>query len=859
MRTNTFCLCKRRHWCRRFFTEEREAGMYYSHKDKNTGKKKLLCTHFKEVYQNTLHLLKELPIISDYKNDLEHLCKIAAITHDFGKYTSFFQKYLDIEEQSDLKQHSFISALVGAFIVKKEIERGAITLPYASLILYMAILHHHGDLRTASYGLVPKRDLIGEDSHRLSRRVNVLKKQIEDIEENLFSVSKDYEPILSLVGMETGDSIKEFSDSWIEVMDDLYKEHYKLKRKAKKIGDNHSIENVYYYLLFVYSVLLNADKYSAADIDICSYTRLDIPANLVDQYRRMTFDVKTRKGINGWRNNIYDTVMKRIDVNKDQLDKQRLYTLTAPTGSGKTLLSLSVAFKWRKWLKEKYGYTPRIIYALPFTSVIDQNEAVIQKLLKQLPDYAKNQHRYLIKHHHLTNIEYVKENEELPLSQSLLLTESWESEIIVTTFIQLFYTLIGYENRMLKRFHQIAGSIVILDEIQNIPVEYWPLLKLVLSKMAELFSCTFILLTATQPHIFEKGETVELLENEMASNKSFFKEIERVSLSLFADKHALAYELEEWVEMYRNSFEKGKNYLAIFNTIHTSLRAYQELKPFLQEYGYEVFYLSTNIIPLERKYRIEKIKQALKDKKLVAVFSTQVVEAGVDLDFDIVYRDLGPIDSIVQGAGRSNRNGRLNIFGKLGEVRVTPIARNGKLESAMVYKAIHTNVAKSVLPHGKIQEYQFFDLVEKYYQQIKLQKCTDDWEKIFDAMKHLRFSSREKTVESHVSDFCLIPDNPLMIDTFVEVDEKAKNIWQQYLQLVINEPDFNKRFEANIRLKPELRKYIISAPVRIVKSLKDDETMRTRMIRIRNEILDQYYNIDFGLIRSAEDGEVFML
>src|SRR5690606_37693691 len=148
-------------------------------------------------------------------------------------------------------------------------------------------------------------------------------------------------------------------------------------------------------------------------------------------------------------------------------------------------------------------------YALPFTSVIDQNEAVIQKLLKQLPDYAKNQHRYLIKHHHLTNIEYVKENEELPLSQSLLLTESWESEIIVTTFIQLFYTLIGYENRMLKRFHQIAGSIVILDEIQNIPVEYWPLLKLVLSKMAELFSCTFILLTATQPHIFEKGETVE--------------------------------------------------------------------------------------------------------------------------------------------------------------------------------------------------------------------------------------------------------------------------------------------------------------------------------------------------------------
>lgn len=843
------------------FLLRKELGkMFFSHKDRKTGYKKLLSTHHQEVYQIVSQILKDIPITTGYKKDIELICKISAISHDFGKYTSFFQTYLDTEEQSDLKQHSFISALFGSFILSKEREIGNITLPYAELIIYEAILHHHGNLRTVSEDIAPKRDLIGNDSYDLLPRVQILKKQMNDIKSNLSSINENFQPLLSLINMENNSLIEEFFDSWIDVMDIIYKQHYQLKRKAKKKENSDLIDDIYYYLLLVYSILLNADKYSAADIDMKTFSRVDIPADLVDRYRVDKFDVVTKTGTNGWRNKIYDTVMKKIDLNRDKLDVQRLYTLTAPTGSGKTLLSLSVAFKWRKWIKETKGYTPRIIYSLPFTSVIDQNEQQIQKLLEQLPDYKGNRHRYLIKHHHLTTIEYIKENEELPLSQSLLLTESWESEIVVTTFIQLFYTLIGYENRALKKFHQIAGSIIILDEIQNIPVEYWPLLRIVLTKMAELFSCTFILLTATQPLIFENGETVELLENKYADNKSFFREIERVSLSLFVDEHTREYELDEWVEMFKGSFEEGNNYLSIFNTIHTSLRAYQKLSTFLKEYGYEVFYLSTNIIPLERKERIEKIMRALKDKKRVAVFSTQVVEAGVDLDFHIVYRDLGPIDSIIQGAGRSNRNGSLEKIGRLGEVRVTPIVRNGVLESTMVYKSIHTNVAKNILPYGDIQEHQFIDLIEKYYRQLKTQKLTDEWEKIFNAMRGLRFSSKSKSLgDFFVSEFSLITDNPLMIDTFIEIDEEAENTWKKYLEQVVYEQDFKKRFEANIKLKTGLRKYIISAPIRIVKNLKDEETMRTRMIRIRRDILDQYYNEDFGLIRSAEDGEVFLV
>lgn len=827
-----------------------EYEMYYSHNDPP----KRLITHTIEVFNNAEIILKETPIASEYERDLKHLCKVAAIAHDFGKYTSFFQDYLnDPSKQTDYKQHSFISALFGSFLLAKIREKVNFKFPYGELIVYIIILHHHGNLRIVSDDIVPKRKILNQDFYNLLPRVKVLEAQIEDMKKNLTFIKEDYHPALERLHIQDGHVISEFFDSWIDTMDKIYRQYQiDFSRKAK--SNEAFTDELYYYLLLCYSVLLNADKFSAAGIH--PMPRLDIPASLVDDYRKNNFDIEEKNGVNGWRNKIYETVMDKMEENRSRFFKQHIYTLTAPTGAGKTLLSISVACKWRNWIREEKGYTPRIIYALPFTSIIDQNEHVLQKILKLLPDYKENQHRYVVKHHHLTNIQYKKENEELPLHQSLLLIENWESEIIITTFIQLFYTIIGYENRALKKFHQLAGSIVILDEIQNIPVEYWPLLKETLSKLANLFSCKFILLTATQPHIFEKEETVELLESREIKNQEFFKQMERVSLKLCTNEKAFSFQLEEWIEFFKEKFEEGKNYLAIFNTINTSLHAYKNLHEWLKERDYEVYYLSTNIIPLERKRRIEKIREQLK-KKNVVVLSTQVVEAGVDLDFDIVYRDLGPIDSIVQSAGRCNRNGQLTM----GEIIITPISRNERLESTLVYKSIHTLIAKDTLPNQRVREHEFINLIEEYYNKLTVQKSQKffESEKILDAMKFLHFSSRDKQNQALVSDFCLIPDNAQMIDTYVEIDEEAKNTWEEYMRTVIHEEDLKKRYEANLQIKKKLRQYIISAPVRIVKSLADISFEKTRIIRIHHDILEQYYNKDFGLIRSLEDGEVWIL
>ena len=137
---------------------------------------------------------------------------------------------------------------------------------------------------------------------------------------------------------------------------------------------------------------------------------------------------------------------------------------------------------------------------------------------------------YLIKHHHLTNQEYINETEDYRKDQSGLFIENWESGIIVTTFVQLLQTLIGNRNRMLKKFHVITKSIVLLDEVQAIPIKYYELIDYAIKKLVELYDCKVILMTATKPLIFSK--TVELLEN----YNYYFSQLQRTTLLPKLDK-----------------------------------------------------------------------------------------------------------------------------------------------------------------------------------------------------------------------------------------------------------------------------------------------------------------------------------
>lgn len=825
--------------------------MYRSHNQPD----KKLTVHLQEVHDYALDMLRQVPLSEENYQTAEVILKIITISHDFGKYMSFFQKHLDGEATNDLHQHSFISALFAAHLLRDPIKFHLSTSwsEYAPLLAYISVLHHHGNLRDIFLDVAKSKD-IDRDSlkHTLYRRVHLLKKQVQDIQENFSSITQDFSPLWESVSIPLSLKVElgEFLKSYKHIFDIIHRQYYFIAVKKKAPSE------LYYFLLLLYSCLIDADKLSAANIS--RTPRLYLPENLVDQYRNKKFDVKQTTGINGWRNRIYDTVINRLNEIAFQNPQQHIFTLTAPTGSGKTLLALSVALKWRKITEKKTGYRPRIIYALPFTSVIDQNEQVFRNVLKQVAEYSANEQRYMVKHHHLSTISYKTEDEELPLRQALLLTENWDSEIIVTTFVQLFHTMIGYQNRSLKKFHQIAGSIIILDEIQNVPVEYWPLFRSVLSKMAQLFSCTILLLTATQPLIFSEEEMIELLEGENITTSDFFLEMNRIELQRILDKDF--YSPEEWVELFKQRFQDGKNYLAIFNTIKTSIDVYLKLKDWLESKGYEVFYLSTNIIPLERHKRIQNIHSQLEEKKKVVVFSTQVVEAGVDLDFDIVYRDLAPIDSIIQAAGRCNRNG---ADGNKGQVYITPIIRNNTLESTLVYGAIHTKISLEILPKTTIQESEFYQLINKYFQSIKKGKSNQASEGIIKAIRVLKFDADDKSFSKsqpeYVSDFQLIQDSYQAVDVFIEVDEHAEGVWEKYIAKVVEETDFHTRFENYLRLKKELRQYVISAPIKLVKNLGREYFDKTKMLYLPVDILNQYYNDEFGFIRSSELVEAWIM
>lgn len=816
--------------------------MYLSH----TNPDKQLVVHLWEVYEYSSDMLKHVPLSEENREVLLYINKIVSLTHDFGKYLSYFQTYLkNGETQGDLHHHSFISALFAAHLLCRSSFLVASWSEFAPLLGYFIIMHHHGNLRDMALDVTKSRDIY-EDSVQdsLRYRIRILKEQIEDVKKHVSDITKDLRPLWEklCVPLSLEEELQDFTQDYEKSFDELYRQYYFIKKKRR----GEVTDNLYYYTLLLYSVLINADKLSAANIK--RQPRVHIPSDLVDQYRKIHFNTEVIEGTNGWRNRMYNVVMERLQYIANTNPEQRLFTLTAPTGAGKTLLSISAALKWREYAEQHEGYTPKIIYALPFTSVIDQNEKVIHDLLKQLEDFTWNEQRYFVKHHHLSNFQYRTNNEELPVRQALLLTESWEAEFIVTTFVQLFYTLIGYENRALKKFHQIAGGIIILDEIQNVPVEYWPLLRSVLYKMAELFSCKILLLTATQPLIFPKDETIELLESDMIKPINFFKEMERVELHPFRGERGFC-NVDEWIEQFQLRFEEGKSYLSIFNTIKTSIDVYERLKGWLKQYGYHVIYLSTNIVPYERRQRIETMKQLLKDKKKVAVISTQVVEAGVDVDFDIVYRDIGPIDAIVQAAGRCNRNGKAREFGK---VYIVPVERNGTLESQYVYGSVHTKIAKESLPKETVSEHQFFDIIYRYFESVQNAKSFTVSEGIIRAIEGLRFDAKEKSEFDYVSDFQLIKDVHQAVDVFVEVDEQAMAIWEEYISTVIEEKDLETKLENYLHLKKEVRQYVISSPIQLVKNLDRDLYEKTRMLRLPNDILNQYYHCEYGLIRSSE-------
>ncbi|MGC8768594.1 CRISPR-associated helicase Cas3' [Calditerrivibrio sp.] len=729
----------------------------------------------------------------EVKKQLVDISKIIALSHDIGKSTKFFQDYLNAEdrEKERLKtqkktKHSLLSA-VCAYYLSKQITDDKL-LPFFA---FVTVRRHHSNL----IDLSDEVTLYGEED------TVELHHQVESIDDKKFSILAD---ILFKAGFPTLLN-KKIIGSWV---DNLGEELKLLKKCIRKL-DKEPINFITLNLL--YSLLLDADKSDVVLKDISLFERKgSIPGNLVDSYKeRNSFKDSP---INYLREKAYQEIAHNI-INLEE----KIFSINLPTGLGKTLTSLSFALK----LREKIGLNHRIIYALPFLSIIDQNSLVFESVLKSngIEPYSN----ILLKHHHLSEIVYKKDNNEedkneIEYDGAKILIEGWNAEIIITTFIQLFHSLISNQNKSIRKFHRLSNSIIILDEIQFIPVKYWMVLKKLLLKISEMLNTYIIFVTATEPLIFGKGEIRGLGDRDF-----YFKALDRIVMKPLLDREMTIDELAQLFEI-----KDGRSYLFILNTI-TSARTFYNL---IKEAGISTTYLSTHITPRERLERIERIRTG---KYKVAV-STQLVEAGVDIDFDVVVRDLAPLDSINQSAGRCNRNGK-----QKGEVYIVSLKDDqGRLYSSYIYDVVLIDITKKILNRQKeIKESDLLSLIDEYYRETEAKKSQAISSELEDAITNLRYDSNKEGIS--ISDFKLIDNDYYKIDVFIEIDDVAKTIWQRYLDLKYVKNLFERKKLFDL-LKADFYQYVISIPA----NTENRPSLTEGFGYVKQDILEEYYDKETG-------------
>ncbi|HET7681610.1 MAG TPA: CRISPR-associated helicase Cas3' [Xanthobacteraceae bacterium] len=324
-----------------------------------------------------------------------------------------------------------------------------------------------------------------------------------------------------------------------------------------------------------------------------------------------------------------------------------IYTLTVPTGGGKTLASLRFALHHA----QRHGLD-RVIYVIPFTSIIDQNAEVVRKILE--PEGVEAGSVVLEHHSNLTP--------EDQTWRSKILSENWDAPIVYTTMVQLLETLFGAGTRGARRMHQLANAVLVFDEIQSLPVRCVHLFNNAMNFLADHCRSTVVLCTATQPLLDQvdavKGAIRIPPGNELIRDvRQLFDDLKRVDVLNL--RKPGGWSQEDIAVLAQEQVEAVGSCLVIVNTKKAAQALYRLCRSHPDA---AAFHLSTSMCPAHRKARLDEIRSRLAANPPLPTlcFSTQLIEAGVDVDFASVIRYAAGLDSIAQAAGRCNRNGRLD-------------------------------------------------------------------------------------------------------------------------------------------------------------------------------------------------------
>lgn len=399
----------------------------------------------------------------------------------------------------------------------------------------------------------------------------------------------------------------------------------------------------------------------------------------------------------------------------------QIFSLTVPTGGGKTLSSLAFALDHAVANKLR-----RVIYAIPFTSIIEQNARVFQEIL------GRDQ---VLEHH--CNYKEIEESEEAAYNRKRgLAAENWDSPLVVTTNVQFFESLFSNKPSRCRKLHNIAGSVIVLDEAQAIPTEYLEPCVAALRELVAHYNCSVVLCTATQPALDVAKLRTKLHEiHEIISDSQrFYNDLSRTQVHFvgkLTDGELAA------------KIDAESQVLCIVPTKPQARALFEQLK---KPDG--AYHLSTNMYPEHRRRVLEEIRVRLKTRQCCRVVSTSLVEAGVDLDFPVVYRAMTGLDSIAQAAGRCNREGKMNDYGKFGQVYVydpEKVPRMPWLRRCMGRAEETLRALPDADPLGLVAMRRYFELLYDV-QELDKKKIV---EKLNRLTKDLYFPFREVAEEFH--------------------------------------------------------------------------------------------------------------
>ncbi|WP_288633845.1 CRISPR-associated helicase Cas3' [uncultured Megamonas sp.] len=710
------------------------------------------------------------------KDLLKEIIMTIPIFHDIGKVNPNFQlmklKVNDFKENEAYvnTHHSFLSSMFYMDYCRKlvydEKNEDEIVNLLAEFILYNGyiIARHHSEL--GSLTEFTKLINLDDDTYfsKLKRIIN---------NEDIYSVKIDF--------------IK--SD-----IEDMFRNLNKVDKDAEKVGKRSIKQGVYLsiYIRWLYSLLVASDYYATSefmneadfsentdlnDIDKWDsvYENTDLLKN-IRQYQQERYpisneELNTVTDINILRSEIFCEVEEKIKANTDE----NIFYLEAPTGSGKSNTAINASFKFKLMQHDKR--LQKIFYIYPFNTLVEQNLETLEKVFADNEDIKQN----IAVINSITPIKVsekdLNDNEEKDVYQKALLDRQFLNyPMILSTHVSLFNIIFGNRQSDVLAFYQLANSVIVLDEIQSYKNKIWAEIICYLKELAKMFNIKIIIMSATLPDLdilsrFQ-AQAVDLLEN---SSRFFavdcFKNRVKLNYDLLkVDKDSILDELKTHLKQYLKSDKKILIEFIKKKTAHDFWVDLQENEDFKDV---QIEYLSGDDSIAERKRILDKVKKAT---DTIILVSTQVIEAGVDIDMDIGYKNISKLDSEEQFLGRINRSCKKEGIAYFFEVdEASDIYKDDvRLSESIVLKDVNMQ---------KILELKLFDEYYKKVLETTMGKYSYHFDEFIKDISDLNYES----ISTHMK---LIDDTQDMVQIYIIrtlcVDGEildGKQIWDSYVDL----------------------------------------------------------------------------